>query len=627
MDQDEIIRKQLLVLQSRGVSFDEGELWPAPALETKANPRYWTVDQWPERLDVWSYTGAKNIAELVGRNRRGGDMYAGFNSAIYACINTVATAYMEPPLVAQRLINNEDDPSQTRWATPARHTSRKLLRAPNRVGPDESYPVAIPMSQMCWLTQWWKHVDGTAYWLKVRSGHYLYGNVTALWPISPADMWPVGPKTSSGYEIPGIFPSAGNFIEYYAYNPGGILPEPMRIDPRNVIKFTLGVDPSNPRLGLGPVKYLAREVASDALATEFTNSLLGNSAIPGLIVVPAEGYVDADQAQEIKNRMRAEFSGGKQGGIAVLSAGAKVEQFGFEPDKMGMANIHKHCETRIAAVMNVPAIVAQLGAGIEQSAQFTNFHEAREMFAEDTMLPLWVSDALALTGQLLQDFSSRDDEQFIFDISEVRALQQDTSNLFARLQTAVRGGWMTANEARGRVGMGAIDKKKGQVPLTQGEDNRLNDLSAAGLITLNEARESVGLDPVPYGDVLIRDLAPAQVQTPPGQEGSPLGNPSPHPSGGQGGNVGATGGATEATNAPVQRQGAPVPKETPPAPVPSQRTKLPAKAAMLDLYTDLVGPDAAFEMQVKALASGRTLSDLLADPSMEETWTTLLSQS
>lgn len=240
------------------------------------------------------------------------------------------------------------------------------------------------------------------------------------------------------------------------------------------------------------------------------------------------------------------------------------------------------------------------------------------------MLPLWFSDGDTLTGQLLPDFSGRDDERFWFDIEEVRALQQDTSNLYARLQTAVRGGWLTANEARSKVGLGPIDEKKGQVPLTQGEDNRLNGLTTAGLITLNEARASVGMDPTPGGDVLIKDLV--TVVTPPGEEGSPAGNSAAVDNTNQSTNAVETGGTDKPKTEESKRQGSTTPGETPAAKKVAQQTKLPAKA-LFDTYVELVGVEAAFEMETKARDVGMTLSEMLASPELEETWTTLLSLS
>lgn len=509
-----------------------------------------TAGEWPEAMNSRQLDGPFNPFRPRTIGPDGFEVGAlSTNSAIYACINTVATASMEPPLEVWR--EAPVDSVTGEWSKLRRHKIRGLLKRPNPrydnfVG---TSCVGISMKQMTWLNQWFKHIDGNAYWYKVRLEHPVYGRVDELWPLDPSQVRPRNRNDElidrGRWDL--VRDPRRRVAEWYEYDPGISGRDPIKIDPENIIHFRLGVDPQDMRLGLGPVKQLAREVATDRMAGIFTHALLRNFSIPGLLVVPAEGTVEPEEAQQIKERMRSEFSGGNTGGIAVLSAGATVQQFGYDPERMTLAAIHRHCETRIASVMNVPAIVAQLGSGIDQSSQFSNFHEAREMFAEDTMLPIWTADGEALTDQLLPDFSTRDDERLGYDLDQVRALQQDVTAKYGRLQVAVKGGWLTANEARAAVGLPGIDLKDGQVPLTQGEDNRYNDLVAQGLVTLNEARESVGLPPVPGGEQLLSEfkarqgatnlqisqegmraagIDPQQALTPPGPNrppGSPIG--------------------------------------------------------------------------------------------------------
>jgi HK97 family phage portal protein len=502
-----------------------GDLPEAPLTETKAAS--WGTENWPDGLTIYPIAHGRGVP--AGAYKSGSDMGMAANSAIYACVNTVATYFKEPSVKVFR--DEETEAGGMVRREPEEHSIKSLLRAPNRVGPSKSYPVAFSWSDLAWINQWNKHVDGNSYWLKIRSGRAIYGNVVALWPIPPYMIEPVGPNDKAKkYGDDTIIDPLGDkrFIDHYLYDPWpGVIRE-RKIDPRDIIHFRLNTDPTNYRKGIGPVRLLAREVASDELAAEFTNALLKNSAIPGLIVVPEDGWVDEEVAQQIKRRMKAEFGDGNQGGVSVLSAGAKVEQFGFDPSSLSLLNIHKHCEERIAAVMNIPAMVAQLGAGLDQASQFSNFFEAREMMTENTLVPLWKSDGEKLTGQLLGDFSSREDEYLLYDYeNDVRALQKDLTDKFGRLQIGVKGGWLTANEARQHIGMPPIDAKEEQVPLTQGEDNRLNLLVEKGLLTLNEVRLSVGMEEMEGGDVLLRDYAPdagwkAEPNQEPGQNKLPV---------------------------------------------------------------------------------------------------------
>lgn len=465
----------------------------------------WDTSSWPDSVQLQPIISGRGMPSdsYVERETWG----LGYGSAVYACINTIANAFMEPPLEIMRQAKEKGVEGE--WAIAHTHSIRPLLRKPNRVGPDVDYPVAYSWRLMGWWEIWCKHIDGNAYFYKQRTSG-RGSNVTAIWPIRPDLIEPVGPHGNDPRRRGVMNPTQEDtLISYYAYRPYPNMREPIRIDPRDIIHHRLGIDGASPLKGLGPVKSLAREIVSDELASQFTNSLLRNGAIPGLVVIPEEGHIEPEEAAEIKRTMREEFSGKNQGGIAVLDGNSRVEQFGHDPTKMALAAVHQHCETRIAAVLNLPAIVAQLGVAMESASNFSGMHEAREMFTEGCMFPLWRSSGEVLTDQLLPDFSGAQDERLAYDEDKVSAIQQDITARFGRLQIAVKGGWMTANEARAFVRLPQIDEKSQQVPLTQGEDNRYNQLVDLGLVTMNEVRDSIGLPARADGNVLIRDMIPA----------------------------------------------------------------------------------------------------------------------
>lgn len=500
-------QQQFTLLRRRGVDPETareivlGELtpeaksgYPETTGTSSTLPGRFGVSNWPTGLTL-------EHVSTIGRNGRltatqDPDLYetAG-NSAVLASINTIALACTEAPIVVKR--ESVEEGGQLRLQVVRTQRIYKLLRRPNLCQPDDpDSRVFMPLTDMVWLREYCLHVEGNAYWWIIRMGDPLMGLPIMLIPIMPFMVEPVTIKRQDG--------TSKDYISYYAYAPSpDYVNNPIKISPRNMLHFRYGRDPKDLRKGLGLVKHLYREVYRDDLATRHTNTLLRHGAVPGLVVTPAEGTIEEDEAREAKARLTASFSGDEMGSIAVLSRGAKVEQFGFNPDQMNLAGFHKHAEERVAAVLNVPAMVAQLGAGLEQAAQFSNFHEAREMFAENTVLPR-LRAANDVLSDLMRDFTTDEHLRLVHDEDQVRALQVDVSERFMRLQVGVGGGWVTANEARAQVGMPPIVQTQ-KVPLTQGQDNRLNTLTEAGLITLNEARTSVGLDPVEGGDVSIND--------------------------------------------------------------------------------------------------------------------------
>jgi hypothetical protein len=91
------------------------------------------------------------------------------------------------------------------------------------------------------------------------------------------------------------------------------------------------------------------------------------------------------------------------------------------------------------------------------NSTYANFREAREMFTEQKLCPLWVFDAGTIDLQLLPDFDGDPDTFTRFDLTEVRALAPDLNETYTRVNVGVQGKWITVNEARKEVGLPAVD--------------------------------------------------------------------------------------------------------------------------------------------------------------------------
>jgi hypothetical protein len=73
-------------------------------------------------------------------------------------------------------------------------------------------------------------------------------------------------------------------------------------------------------------------------------------------------------------------------------------------------------------------------------------------------VPLWRADAATFRKQLLvPDFAGTPDLRLKYDLNDVRALQEDQNQIYARLTEAVKAKWLKRNEARAEVGFDPID--------------------------------------------------------------------------------------------------------------------------------------------------------------------------
>lgn len=389
---------------------------PAPVAERKAGPS-WVIDDYRAVIVSPLVSGPGATDALAGQYG------SAANSAVFACLQVIATALAEPELKVYRAARGERVEQEEAPLA-------DLLRRPN---PHMTLDMLLSYLSNC------LKVDGNAYWRKLRAGNELTGNVVELWPISPSR---IKPHTERGSD---------DFISWYRYyvRPGRY----EDIDPANIVHFRAGLDDKDHRLGCAPLKRLAREVSSDDQATRYADRLLANLAINGLSVEWDKDTqpIDKAQADEIKARIQAAYGGDNVGAVSVLSPGAKLVSHGFSPEQMDLKVLHRVPEERIAAVLGVPAIVAGLGAGLDRST-YSNFSEAREAFTEMTLIPTWRSVAATITLQLLPDFSSTRSDVVDFDIDDVRALGDDEDKKAIRLKTYVEAGILDVAEARAEIG-------------------------------------------------------------------------------------------------------------------------------------------------------------------------------
>ena len=385
------------------------------AIETKASPA--SVAPPPTQITTLTYTPPGWQFAYDGGSQ------TAMNSAVAACLQAIATAIAEPELRLYRADGSD------RVEVDAGELGH-LLEHPN---PYMSLDTLLGYLATC------LHVDGNAYWRKLRSGDPETGPVVELWPISPTRMTV---ETQSG---------SGDFITRYRYAPGSKPSE--TISPSNIVHFRYGLNDRDHRLGAAPLTRLVREISSDDQATRYADRLLANLAINGLTLSFDKEAPPIDQAtaDELKARIQAAYGGDNVGGAAVLSPGAKLDALGFSPEQMSMEILHRVPEERISAVLGVPAIVAGLGAGL-QRATYSNVREAREMFTEQKLIPLWRALAAEITLQLVPDFDSSGRTLVDFDITTVRALGDDQNAAATRLKTLVEAGILTADEARIEIG-------------------------------------------------------------------------------------------------------------------------------------------------------------------------------
>jgi HK97 family phage portal protein len=346
------------------------------------------------------------------------------SSTVMAPLLWICRTFPEAPPGLWELLDNGQE-EQVRD-----HPLLRLLQRPN-------LHYTGPILWMATLMDW--SVDGNAYWLKIRDQD---GIVRELWWVPH---WLIEPVSNP--DDPSVF------VWYYAYSPGDS--EPLRIDPNDVVHFRFGLDSDDTRKGYSPLKSVLREVFTDDEAAAFTASLLRNMGVPGLVVSPkdASQILSEQDAKDAKRYVKEAFGGDRRGEPLVMTGATEIAQFGFSPEQLVLKDIRRIPEERVSAVTGVPAVVAGLGAGLDRST-FTNFAEARVAAVEQGIIPAQRIMGEDIRFQLLPDFEA---DPFLwrfgFDLSKVKALQEDAYRQAQRYDLGFRGSWIMRAEARRANGL------------------------------------------------------------------------------------------------------------------------------------------------------------------------------
>lgn len=349
------------------------------------------------------------------------------NGAFFACVSALAMSFPEPPLGVW-----DDEGADAKRLSA--HPLRFLLRRPNPLmGEDE----------MAIWTIVYMAIGGNAYWHKVRDRR---GQVVELWPYHAGQISPVpgGPTWISGYE----------------FDDGAGHKTP--IPTEDVVHFKWpSPDPTQPWMAQPPLLAAAREVDTDNEATRYLMALLRNDAVPRtMILTPADSLLDTESKRRLKEQFARTYGGDGRGDVAILDGGATVQRLSLNLEEMAFEALHRIPEARIASAMRVPPIVAGLNVGLERST-YSNYGEAVTHFTTGTLVPLWRIVASEVEADLGGEFptSGRTGGGVYVrhDLSQVQALQEDEAAKWQRVDTAVKGGYLTVNQALTMLGQQSVN--------------------------------------------------------------------------------------------------------------------------------------------------------------------------
>lgn len=179
--------------------------------------------------------------------------------------------------------------------------------------------------------------------------------------------------------------------------------------------------------------------------------ILKHAMMPGGVISPHQDWnPDKTLYDDFKANINAYHAGpANQGKPLILLGGSKFSPTSMPVKDMLPKELLHRCEAVIASVFGVAPVVLGWEVGLENSP-WSNMAEARRMTYEDTLEPLWKWFARKLSRQLLTRDERRSGLEIRFDLSMVRALQDDDVE---RSQVAdTNSGIWSINERRAYTG-------------------------------------------------------------------------------------------------------------------------------------------------------------------------------
>ncbi len=233
-------------------------------------------------------------------------------------------------------------------------------------------------------------------------------------------------------------------IQKYRYTLGARTYE---FKPEQVIHFKYP-DPSDPFEGIGTVQSIAQWIDADNYATEFNRRFFLNGARIGGFLESESAYTP-EQLEYLKSSFEAAFKGVENAyKVLALPKGTKYEEGGKTQKDMDFANLSTMMRDHIIAGFKVP----RTALGITDDVNRANAEATDYVFAARTIKPIMKF----LTSYLNEFLVPRYGEDLYLDFKD--PVPEDRAAKVGELTKATGGApWVSVNEARDQEGLEPVE--------------------------------------------------------------------------------------------------------------------------------------------------------------------------
>lgn len=244
----------------------------------------------------------------------------------------------------------------------------------------------------------------------------------------------------------------------YDYIINGRVQQSYQVDQENgfsELKHIKLWSPLDDYYGLSPLSAAAVEVDQFNMASKHNVNLLNNGARPSGAVIfkprDEQGFsinLSDSQRQQLLTDINNRFSGTNNAGRPLLLEGDfDWKEMGLSPKDMDFLNLKHMSASSIALCFGVPSQLA----GVPDAQTYSNVAEARLALYEETIIPYLRKVASDLNEWLVPMFDER--LELEFDTDAIPALSERRRRIYENVTSAVNAGIMSRNEARAAIGL------------------------------------------------------------------------------------------------------------------------------------------------------------------------------
>jgi HK97 family phage portal protein len=338
-------------------------------------------------------------------------------SAVYACVNTIASDLAKLPII----VNRVDLTTGARTRLPLDYYAT-LLRSPN------SYQTSADFIG-CFVQSYLLQGNAYAFGGK-RNGR---GEIEELHVLNPYRVTPLIADDGS------VFYRCGDDLL------AGIRGE-LLVPERDMIHHRLPLVPGFPLVGVTPIFAAAASSSVGLKILQNSQQFFANSSRPaGVLTAP--GKISPETATRLGQDWDSGYTGERFGKTAVLPEGLKWEPLTITAQDAQLIEQLRYSVEDVARVFRVPLYL--LGDMTKVTYRNT-----------ETLFRVFVSECLgfhltAIESRLERAFEFPPQYELRFDLSV--ALRTELDVRYAAYQTALSAGWQSINEVRAQEGLQPVD--------------------------------------------------------------------------------------------------------------------------------------------------------------------------